>query len=329
MRLRRSENRTAPPHDFDEFWGRTLNALSGIDPSATLVQIEELATSAADLVEIQSWGLKSVRCWFSHLRDPSAPPRPLLITSHGYGGASDPERVRRLSALGFDVVALDVRGFGLSKSAVPALSPFGYLLTGSDSRETSILRGALCDFIQAYRAGLAWFGKSSKVCFQGFSYSGGLATMAASVLSMPARSWSEIAMPSPPDLLAVGAPSLGHIEKRLQQCKGGSGAEVIEYLRQYPLRRHQLLRVLSYYDTTFFAPYLGQFHDETERVRPSQVIAALGLHDPIVPAETVYAIYNALRVNYQLIELACSHTDRPEEAEWIVWESAWIKALRG
>ena len=327
-RLRRSENRGAPPIDFDEFWGRTLSALSGIESLPRPVTNEEISTSLADLVEFKSWGLQNVRCWFSHRQAVGGPARPLLVTSHGYGGASDPERVRRLSSLGFDVVAVDIRGFGLSRGAVPSLSPFGHVLTGCDSRETSILRGGLCDFIQAYRAGLSWFQNTSGVCFQGFSYAGGLAVMAAAVLSMHGRNWGDLPIPPPPDLLAVGAPSLGHLEKRLQLCRGGSGAELVEYLRQYPMRRHELLRVFSYYDTSFFASYLGQFHDVTGQVKPSQVICGVGLHDPIVPPETVYAIYNALPIRHELMELPCSHTDLPEEAEWIKWESAWIRALR-
>ncbi len=328
LRLRRSENRTAPPVDFDEFWGRTLSALSGIEPVPKPVEVEEISSSLADLVEFKSWGLSTIRCWFSHRHDPDGPPRPLLVTSHGYGGAAEPERVRRLSSFGFDVVAVDIRGFGLSRGAVPSLSPFGYLLTGAESRETSILRGAVCDFVQAYRAGLAWFKNTSCVCFQGFSYSGGLSIMAAAVLSMRGRSWGASPIPLPPHLLAAGAPTLGHLEKRLQLCRGGSGAEVIEYLRQNPMRRHELFRVLSYFDTTFFAPYLGEFQDENGEVLPRRVILGVGHHDPIVPAETVFAIYNALHVKYQLTELPCSHTERLEEAEWVKWESAWIVALK-
>jgi len=328
FRLRRSENRTAPPPDFDEFWGRTLSALSAIDPDPQPLHMSEVNSSLADLVEIRSWGLQKVRCWFSHRRDAEEAPRPLLVTSHGYGSACDPERARRLSALGFDVVSLDVRGFGLSRAAVPALSPFGYLLTGCDSRETSILRGALCDFIQAYRAGISWFGSGTKVGFQGFSFAGGLALMATGVLSMQVRNWGEHPLPAPPDLLAVGAPSLGHLEKRLQLCRGGSGAEMAEYLRQNPLRRHELLRVMSYYDASFFAAYLGQHQTTPGRSKPEQIILGVGMDDPIVPAETVYATYNALHTDYELIELPCSHTDRPEEADWIKWERSWIRALK-
>jgi cephalosporin-C deacetylase len=328
FRLRRSENRTAPPPDFDEFWGRTLSALSAVDPEPQLLHMSEINSSLADLVEIRSWGLQKVRCWFSHRREVDEEPRPLLITSHGYGSACDPERARRLSALGFDVVAVDVRGFGLSRAAVPALSPFGYLLTGCDSRETSIMRGALCDFIQAYRAGLSWFGPCSKAAFQGFSFAGALALMATGVLSMQARNWGEFPLPAPPDLLAVGAPSLGHLEKRLQLCRGGSGAELAEYLRQNPLRRHELMRVMSYYDASFFAAHLGDHQSASGRTKPEQTILGVGMDDPIVPAETVYAIYNALHTNYELIELPCSHTDRPEEVDWIKWERAWIRALK-
>jgi cephalosporin-C deacetylase len=239
--------------------------------------------------------------------------RPLLVSTHGYGGQADPERVRRLSTFGFDVVSFDARGFGRSTEETQP-SPHGYILTGIESPDSSILRGAVCDFLQARRAAEEWFGPPTFVAFQGFSFAGGVALMAAGALGI-----GELSEPGfrPPDLIAVGAPTFGDQETRARICQAGSGHEVGLYLAENPEDRNKVLSVLRYFDTVHFAPHVR-----------GRVIFGVGLDDPVVPAMTVYAIKNALPTDPDLFELPCSHTTRREEQEWIRWESAWIRALR-
>lgn len=45
------------------------------------------------------------------------------------------------------MVGFDVRGFGRSVAAVPMPSPEGWLLTGAHRPESSVLRGAVCDYV--------------------------------------------------------------------------------------------------------------------------------------------------------------------------------------
>lgn len=328
-RIRKAQNRASPPPDFEDFWLDTLDELISVAPRVRSSALPSCDAHSVIATDVDSFDGVRVRCWLSGPRRAGfgGERRPLLVTSHGYGGQMEPERIRRLSAFGFDVVGVDARGFGLSRDDIPGISPYGYVLTGCVNQHQSILRGAVCDFIQAYRAARKWFGVPSQVTFQGFSFAGGISTMAASVLSMgygneAARSW----LP-PPDILAMGVPTFGFFEKRLQQCEAGSGKEIIEYLRQHPERRHALARMFSYFDTTNFAPYLG--NGEGDGVLPRRIIAGVGAYDPVVPPETVYAILNALPRKPEVFEMPCSHTARPEEAEWVRWESAWIRACRG
>ena len=58
------------------------------------------------------------------------------------------------------------------------------------------------------------------------------------------------------------------------------------------------------------------------------VLLALGLEDDVVPAKTVYAIANHLRVPYELLEFPVSHTDGPEEEQWNQFESYWMKLVQ-
>jgi cephalosporin-C deacetylase len=245
----------------------------------------------------------------------------LLVTCHGYGGAVDQERIRRLSAFGLNVVGVDIRGFGLSRDAVPGLSPYGYVMTGHESKETSILRGAVCDYIQAYRAAEDWFGPASRVTFQGFSFAGGLALMASAALAM-AHEGKVPGAPAPPTVVAAGAATFGHLRKRAELCQSGSGKEVATYLGMHPEDAERVVEVLSYYDACHFAPHLRLDQDGPVK----RIIAGVGLYDPVVPPETVFSILNALPQPCELIELPCSHTERPEEAEWVRWEGTWIRA---
>jgi len=325
-RVRECRVEASEPSDFREFWTQTLTDLLLVDPKprpCSLPETDALALGELSCCEVDSWGGAKIKLWFSADKRPadSEGVRPLLVTSHGYGGSMDPERVRRLSTLGFDVVAVDARGFGLSRDALEAISPDGYLLTGADTKEDCILRGAVCDFLQAYRAGQRFFGASAPVVFQGFSFAGGLCTMAAGVLGLGSVAGLK-GMPALPHLLAPGVPTFGDLDRRIVMCEEGSGRELADYLRANPSKREQVLSVFRYFDAAYFAPHVS---DESASL---QIIAGVGIYDPVVPAETVFPVLAGFRAPVKLFEMPCSHTELEEEREWVRWESAWIKAGR-
>ena len=74
-------------------------------------------------------------------------PRPLVVTTHGYGSQSNPAlEARHVQQL--DLFCFDVRGYRLSRPGC-AVDPRGYVLTGLLDPSTSLLRGAVCDFVRA------------------------------------------------------------------------------------------------------------------------------------------------------------------------------------
>lgn len=320
LRLRHSRSQSPPPDDFEKFWASTAQALREQDP---LPRSRYAHAEHQELVcgQFDSLGGTKISCWFSSpQRFLMESGRPLIVTCHGYGGAIDPERIRRLASFGCDVVGVDARGFGLSRDALSGLSPYGYLMTGHASREECILRGAICDYVQAYRAALEWFGASTSTTFQGFSFAGGLAVMAAGLLTLAEE--CDVGLPVSPKMLALGAPTFGDLDRRVELCESGSGRELREYLEQHPEGREETMSIYRYFDACYFASLLGR-----QGTAP-QIVAGVGIHDPVVPAETVYAIYNALRDAPELFELPCSHTERKEERQWVRWESAWIRAAQ-
>ena len=65
--------------------------------------------------------------------------------------------------------------------------------------------------------------------------------------------------------------------------RSGSGAEIAHYLDARPEDSEDVMLVLRYFDAMNFA---GMIRCGT--------LIGLGLHDPVVPAETVYSIANHL-----------------------------------
>ncbi|MBW3603613.1 MAG: acetylxylan esterase [Actinobacteria bacterium] len=76
-----------------------------------------------------------------------------MVHAHGYRAQVTP-RVEWVRA-GCHVLGFDIRGFGRSVDAVVSPSPDGWLLTGARRPETSVLRGAVCDYVRALQVASA------------------------------------------------------------------------------------------------------------------------------------------------------------------------------
>jgi cephalosporin-C deacetylase len=208
----------------------------------------------------------------------------------------------RWAEAGVNVVGVEARGYGRSREALPAPSRWGYVLTGIESPEEYVLRGAVCDYMRAVDVGREILGPLvSRVVLNGTSFAGGLAVMAQSVIQVA-------------DLLAVAVPSFGWAEGRRFLVEEGSGWEINRYLEAHPENEEDLMVVLSYFDPMNFAADIRC---------PSLV--GLGLEDDVVPAHTVYAIANHLGGPHEVIRLPVSHTERPEEKLWDRFEARWLR----
>lgn len=293
------------PEDFDAFWLSTRRQLEQIDP-----RIEDVSTLASPhepisgrLISFRSLGGSRIRAYFLHWNDER--PRPLVVYSHGYGCQCDARW--DWARLGLNLIGVDIRGFGESASALPQRSRWGYVLTGIDAPESSVLRQAISDYLQAARVGRMLCGQRiSRTLFQGISFSGGLALMAQAISGSA-------------DILAIGVPTFGWAEGRNLFVQTGSGAEIGRYLAHRPDHAEDVMLVLRYFDAINFA----------DRVR-CPTLLGLGLEDAVVPAKTVYGIANHLAGPVELMEFPVSHSDRPEEQLWQEFEKRWLElALHG
>ncbi len=239
------------------------------------------------------------------LRWADGAPRPLVVHGHGYGGRSTPRW--RWARAGLNVVGMDVRGWGRSRAALPSRSRWGWVLTGIESPERHVLRGAVCDYLRAVRVGRELLGTAvARTVLQGSSLAGGLALMAEALAGVA-------------DLLAVAVPTFGWAEGRRLFASSGSASEINRYLERRPEHTAEdLMVVLRYFDPMHFA----------ELVR-CPTLVGVGLADEVVPAPTVLAIAAHLGGPHELMRFPVSHSGSPEERHWQAFERRWLELALG
>ena len=290
--------------DFESFWEKTRVELGRVAPNASRHPLgSEDPALCFERLGFDSLGGARVSGYAIRWKD--AVPRPLVVDSHGYGGELEPKW--HWARAGVNVVGVEARGYGNSKGALPSPSSWGYVLTGIESPEEHVLRGAVCDYARAVEVGGEVLGASvSRTVLHGASFAGGLAVMAEALLQAA-------------DLLVVAVPSFGWTEGRRFFVREGSGEEINRYLEAHPGSEEDLMLVLSYFDPMNFA---GDVCCPT--------LVGLGIEDDVVPAPTVYAIADRLGGPHEVMELPVSHTQRPEEKLWERFEAYWLRlALEG
>lgn len=287
------------PDNFLEFWQDTLEQLDRL-PKAIQTNSSQVTDDGLQLrkLSFQSFDNALIHAYF--LTPQSIESGPLIIYTHGYMGQC--EVIWNWARQGASVFGVDIRGFGESKNAMSNLSPHGYIITGIHSEETSILRGAICDYIRAAQVACELLqGKQKATIFYGKSFGGALAGIAAALTQYA-------------DLLVAAVPTLAWAEGRRRLVSQGSGAEINNYIEAHPDEEQHVMRVLSYFDTMNFAPLIK-----------CKALVGVGMQDNYVPAETVYAFFNHLLCRKQIREFPISHSSSPQEQLWDNFEKEWIE----
>lgn len=294
---------SARPPDFADFWSATVAELRRVPLDVARVpQVTAIAGTTGHELSFRSWGGQRIHGYSVVWNDDA--PRPLVVHAHGYHSRAEPllEWVRA----GCHVVGFDVRGFGRSTAAVPAVSPFGWLLTGARRPETSVLRGAVCDYIRATEVAAALDDvRVARFVSHGVSLAGGLATMAEAVVPHA-------------DLLALGVPTFGWVEGRRLLVERGSGAEVASFLERHPqYPEGDLQTVMSYYDAASFSPAIT-----------CPTLVGIGLVDRVVPCASVRSIVDGLQAPHEVMTFPVSHDAGPAMLEWERFDERWLALAR-
>jgi cephalosporin-C deacetylase len=291
------------PVDFSEFWSQTIDELDRIPPV-----LERQAAGARAGLELE-WivfaSLGNARIHGYLLRWADGAPRPLVVHGHGYGDRSTPRW--RWARAGVNVLGVDVRGWGRSRAALPSRSRWGWVLTGVESPERHVLRGAVCDYLQAVRVGRELLGPAvTRTVLQGASLAGGLALMAEALIGAA-------------DLLAVAVPTFGWAEGRRLFGSAGSAGEINRYLERRPEHTAEdLMVVLRYFDPVNFAGLVR-----------CPTLVGVGVADAVVPTPTVLAIVAHLGGPHELMRFPVSHSGSPQERRWQAFERRWLRLTLG
>lgn len=288
------------PEDFHRFWALTVAELQRVAPDP---ELEEDAVGAPGLtlqrVRYRSLGGAEIHGYL--LCPKTVQPRPLVVHAHGYNDRY--EVMVDWAQRGFSVFGFDARGFGRSAQSVE-VSEHGYVVTGVESPQTSILRGAVADYLQAVRVARALLADQvTSVGYYGFSFGGGLALMAAG-------------LSRDPDLVVVGQPTFGWNEERFRLALAGSALHIKEYVDRFPWRRDTVNSTLDFFDTLHFAPLIH-----------APVFLGIGLDDDVVPSRTLLALANYLNTRVEVRILPVSHSADPRESLWQKFKEEWLGCL--
>lgn len=299
--IRKTRPPLTRPDNFLAFWQDTLEQLDKFPKAIQIISSQ--ATDDGLLLyklNFRSFDNALIHAYF--LTQQSNENAPLIIYTHGYMGQC--EVIWDWARKGVSVFGVDLRGFGESKHAVSNLSQHGYIITGIQSEETSILRGAICDYIRAAQVARELSQDKQKMTiFYGKSFGGALASIAA-------------ALTPSADLLVTAVPTLAWAEGRRRLVTQGSGVEINTYIETHPDEEQHVMRVLSYFDTMNFAPLIK-----------CNTFVGVGLQDNYVPAETVYAFINHLSCQKQTKEFPVSHSHSPQEQLWDNFEKEWLQIV--
>ena len=287
--------------NFLSFWEETLGLLNKLPFAVDIADFKE----TDDGLLLQNVTFQSLDNAVIHgylLTQQNIDPSPLIVYTHGYMGHCDV--VWSWARQGASVFGIDIRGCGQSKNAVPQPSPHGYVLTGIQSETTSILRGAVCDYIRGIQVACELLqNKPQATVLHCKSFGGALACMAAALTPYA-------------DLLVAAVPTFAWAEGRRKLVTQGSGAEINTYLKIHADLEQHIMKVLSYFDTMNFAPLIE-----------CDSFIGVGLQDSVVPAETVYAFINHLSCSKQIRQYPVSHTSLPEESLWNDFEVEWLRLV--
>lgn len=277
------------PQDFDEFWRRTLAEQDERFPlTASFTPYRPELYTAATVADVSytGFGGQAVRGWLLAPREVKEP-LPCLVTFAGYGGGRGLpiEHVAPL-ANGFVHFVMDTRGQGsvwckgdTPDDAGPTQHYPGFLTKGIEARETYYYRRVFTDAVRAVQAACQHPAVDpQRIVVSGSSQGGGIALATAGLLGKQIRA------------CLAGVPFLCHFRRAITLTTNTAYAEIASYLRIHSDREEATLRTLSYFDGMFFA----------ERIQVPTLVAT-GQMDEVCPPSTVFAAYNRITAEKEII----------------------------
>jgi cephalosporin-C deacetylase len=296
-RLREYRTSTREPDGLDDWWARRLDQARAQAKQATFTPYEPDVYRPFQVfdVEFSGAGGDRVRAWY--IKPADHPNPPVVVKFIGYGGGRGaPTEHFLLPALGYAVFVMDSRGQG-GKWATGA-TPDGRSGTGPENSlvmtrgiatpEDYYYTRMFTDAALAVDVALELAGAGGTIAVTGGSQGGGLA-LAAAALHRDAVS-----------VCHADVPFLCDIQRAITLAPRPPYTEIPEFLAENVALIDTALNTLRYIDCALLARRIA-----------AATLVSVGLMDEICPPSTVFAAYNEIKAEKEIIVYPFSGHDVP------------------
>jgi cephalosporin-C deacetylase len=286
-RLREYRTTTREPEGLDDWWAKRLDQARAQAQPATFTPYETDVYRPFQVfdVEFSGAGGDAVRAWYIKPGGEASPP--VVVKFIGYGGGRGvPTEHFVLPALGYAVLVMDSRGQG-GKWTTGATSdgPAGngpenslVMTRGITTPEEYYYTRMFTDAARAVDVALELAGASGTVAVTGGSQGGGLA-LAAAALHSGAVS-----------VCHADVPFLCDIQRAITLAPRPPYTEIPEFLAENVALIDTALNTLRYIDCALLARRIS-----------ATTLVSVGLMDDICPPSTVFAAYNEINADKDII----------------------------
>ena len=276
------------PDDFDAFWADTLAEARAHDLDAVFEPADfGLATLEVYDVTYSGFNGERIKGWYMRPSG-SAGPLPAVIEYIGYGGGrAFPIEWLPFPSAGFAYLVMDTRGQGsvwsrgdtpdASSGANPSAP--GFMTQGILDPQTYYYRRLITDAVRAVEAiGTRAEVDSTRIAVSGQSQGGGLSIAVAGLLLDVKVCLADV-------------PFLQHFRRAIEITPDDPYPEIARYLQVHRDKIDAVLRTLSYFEGMNFAARMK-----------ARALYSVGIMDTICPPSTVYASYNHVKGEKEILE---------------------------
>jgi cephalosporin-C deacetylase len=305
--LRSYRSAATAPDDLDAFWRSAIAAARERAFEPRLEPYRADVYRALEVTDVTFAGADGdpVRAWYLRPVDSGSTPLPCRVAFIGYGGGRDLPAAHALyPAAGYATFVMDTRAQGGTWSAGETPDPGagassaehpGVMTRGVASPETYYYRRLYVDAVRAVETASGLPGvDADRLVVAGQSQGGALALAAAALLPDAVR------------LCHADVPFLSDFPRAVEVAIDPPYTELVTYLSVHPEFEQAVWRTLSYVDNTLLAPRIT-----------ARTVIGVGLRDTITPPSTVFATYNAIEAEKEIVVFPYSgHALPTSHAEW-------------